>query len=331
MAGIERRVFVLLPFALAASTVLRAQGKERTRRVAWLTAGSPVSHARPLAAFRDGLKEFGWIEGRNLVLDLRWAEGRLERLADLAVETVRSRPDVILTAANAVTLAMRKATSTIPIVMATGSDPVASGLAASMAKPGGNVTGLTGFYESTPFKMLELVTGIVPRGARVAILIDRSFSVAVMRADLVRKLDGAAAAVELRLHWIEADTTEAMLRGIAELERDRPAALIILPGAQVFAIAPRLVERAQPLRIPVVYPFEEMVDAGGLLGYAPDLLESYRRAARYVDLILKGAQPGDLPIEQPTRLALTINARTAKAQGIVLPQALRARADRIVE
>ena len=327
----RRRLIVSAAVLLAAHRGVRAQGAARVRKIGWLTAGSPTSHARPLAAFREGLKEHGWVEGRNVVIELRWAEGRLDRLPELAAETVRSKPDVILTAANAVTLAAQKATATIPIVMATGSDPIASGLAKSMARPGGNITGLTGFFETTPFKMLELVAGIVPRGSRVALLMDRSFSHAVMRAELRRKLDQSAAAAGLRLQWIEAATTDEMLQEVALLERDRPAALLVLPGAQVFSAATRLVERVQRLRVPVVYPFEEMVDAGGLMSYAPDVPESYRRAARYVDLILRGANPGDLPIEQPTRLALTINARTAKAQGIALPPALVARADRIVE
>lgn len=331
MSVSPRRRFVLAATLLAATGLARGQTAGRVRRVGWLTAGSPVSHARALAAFRDGLKEHGWVEGRNVALELRWAEGRMERLPDLAAETVKSRPEVIVTAANVVALALHKVTTTIPIVMATGSDPVAAGLAKSLARPGGNVTGLTGFYESTPAKMLELVAGIVPREARVAVLMDSTSSFAAMGESVSRRLEQDAAAAGLRLAWIAADTTDALLQGIAELGKDRPAAMIILPSAQVFANVPRFVEQARPLRIPVVYPFEEMAEAGGLIAYAPDLLESYRRAARYVDLILKGAKPGELPMEQPTRLVLTVNARTAKAQGVALPPALLARADRIVE
>jgi putative ABC transport system substrate-binding protein len=331
MSASPRRRFVLAATLLAVTGLARGQTAERVRRVGWLTAGSPVSHARALASFREGLKEHGWVEGHNVALELRWAEGRMERLPDLAAETVKSKPEVIVTAANVVALALHKATTTIPIVMATGSDPVAAGLAKSLARPGGNVTGLTGFYESTPAKMLELVAGIVPRGARVAVLMDNTSGYAMLGESVSRRLEQDAVAAGLRLAWIAADTTDALLQGIAELGKDRPAAMIILPSAQVFANAPRFVEQARPLRIPVVYPFEEMAEAGGLIAYAPDLQESYRRAARYVDRILKGAKPGELPIEQPTRLALTINARTAKAQGIALPAGLLARADRIVE
>ena len=327
----QRRHLILSAAALlVAPGGVLAQGTERVRKIGWLTAGSPTSHARPLAAFREGLKEHGWAEGRNLVIELRWAEGKLDRLPELAAETVKAKPDVILTASNTVTLAARKATSTIPIVMATGSDPVADGLASSLARPGGNVTGLTGFYESTPYKMLELVAGLVPRNARVVALVDGRSSAALMRQEMRSKLEQSAVAVGLRLQWLDAATTEAMIEAVAGLARDRPAALLVLPGPQVFAAASRIVESARPLRIPVVYPFEELVDAGGLMSYAVDVPESYRRAARYVDLILKGANPAELPIEQPTRLALVINMATAKAQGIALPPSLLARADRRV-
>lgn len=332
MARFSRRAFLASIAMLGAwPAVSLAQGAQRVRRIGWLTMGSPVSHARVLAAFREGLKDLGWIEGRNVALELRWAEGRLERLPELAAETVQSKPDVIVTASNAVSIALRKATATIPIVMATGSDPVAAGLAGSLARPGGNVTGLTGFYESTPFKMLEVVADLVPRNGRVAVLVDGGSSAAVMRQEMRSKLLQSAAEAGLRLEWLDAATTEAMIETVAGLARDRPAALLVAPGPQVFAAGPRIVEAARPLRIPVVYPFEELVDAGGLMSYAPDLPDSYHRAARYVDLILKGAKPAELPIEQPTRLVLAINLATAKAQGIALPQSLLSRAARIVE
>ncbi|MDH5285292.1 MAG: ABC transporter substrate-binding protein [Betaproteobacteria bacterium] len=193
------------------------QGVGRMRKIGWLTMGSSTSHACALAAFREGLAELGWIDGRNVVIELRWAEGRPERLPGLAAETVQSKPDVILTASNAVSIAMRKATATIPIVMATGSDPVAAGLADSLARPGGNVTGLTGFCESTPHKMLEIVAGLVPRDARVVALLDGSSSTAVWRQEMRSKLEQSAAAAGLRLQWPDAATTEAMIEVVAGL------------------------------------------------------------------------------------------------------------------
>ena len=332
MSGTGRRRFLVSAGALfATSAVSCSQPAVAPRRVAWLTAGSPVSHARPLAAFRDGLRDHGWIEGRNVVLGLSWAEGRLERLPELVTEIVASRPDAILAAANVVVLALRKQTSTIPIVMATGADPVAAGLAQSLARPGGNVTGLTGFYERMPFKMLEVASALVARHARVALLYDKAFSTSLMRADMRQDLERSAAASGLTLRFVEVATADEALRSVSALAQDPPTALVVLPGAQIFALGARFVASAEQLRIPVVYPFEELVDAGGLMSYGPDVPDSYRRAARYVDLILRGANPGELAMEQPVRLALVVNARTARAHGIAVPAALLARADRIVD
>ncbi len=307
-----------------------AQGS-RLRRVGWLTGGSPTSHARALEAFREGLREHGWIEGRNISIELRWAEGRLDRLPALAAELVNLRPDVLLTAATVVHLAMRKATSTIPIVMATGADPVVAGLAASLARPGGNVTGLTGLYEATPMKMLELAFIMTPPGARIAVLMDANYISAAFRAQLRQDLERAVRAARYRLEVFEAATAEEVGRSLSALEENKPGVLVVLPGSMIFAIARDLGAKANALKIPVIYPFEEFVEAGGLMSYAPDLLDSYRRAARYVDKILRGANPADLPIEQATHLSLAVNLSTARQLGITIPPAVLARADRVIE
>ena len=216
---VARRRHLILSAAalLVAPGGVRVQGTQRVRRIGWLTMGPSGSRAHFLAAFREGLKEFAWIDGRNVVIELRWAEGRPERLPGLAAETVQSKPDVILTASNAVSIAMRKATAAIPVVMATGSDPVAAGLADSPARPGGNVTGLTGFCESTPGRMLEVVAGLVPRDAHVVALLDGSSSTAVWRQEMRSKLEQSAAAAGLRLQWPDAATTEAMIEVVAGL------------------------------------------------------------------------------------------------------------------
>ena len=301
------------------------------RRVAWLTAGSPTTHAKLLEAFRAGLREHGWVEGRNLVLELRWAEGRLERIAGLAAEVVQSKPDVILTAANVVNVAMKQATSTIPIVMAASTDPVGAGLAQSLARPGGNATGVTGFYEATPVKMLEIATSFVPRGARVAVLVDSGFTTSTLYHQMRASLENFARTADFRLEFIEAGSAEEVARKLGALAKNRPAALLIAPGALIYAMGTSLVKAAGALELPVIYPFEEMVDAGGLMSYSVDLAANYRRAARYVDLILKGADPATLSIEQPTHLTLIVNLRTAKALRLALPRELLARADRLVE
>jgi len=332
MTNLLRRRVLQCTGALLASPLARAQpGRGGMRRVAWLTAGSPATHAKLLDAFRAGLREHGWVEGRNLVLELRWAEGHLERVADLAAEVVRSKPDVILTAANVVNIAMKRATSTIPIVMAASTDPVGAGLAQSLARPGGNATGVTGFYEATPVKMLEIATTFVPRGARVAVLVDTGYTTSNLYDQMRASLESFARSAEFRLEFIEAGSADEVTRKLGALAKQRPGALLIAPGALIYAMGASLATSAGALELPVIYPFEEMVDAGGLMSYSVDLAANYRRAARYVDLILKGADPATLSIEQPTHLALVVNLRTARALRLTLPRELLARADRLVD
>jgi putative ABC transport system substrate-binding protein len=314
---------------LAAALALPARAQPRLRRIGWLTGGSPKSHAKVLSAFREGLREHGWVEGKNITLELRWAEGELARLPALADELARLNPDVILTAAQPVNLAMKKATSTIPIVMATGADPVGGGLAASLARPGGNVTGLSGFYEVMPLKMVELAAALVPQGARVAIFVDGKSPFA--RGEYRRDIERAVTAFRLRADYIEAATPDELSRGFAAAGKDRPAMVLALPGSMFFALGERIVRDCAELKLPLVGPFEEWAEAGALMSYAVSLVESYRRAATYVDKILCGAKPADLPIEQPTRLALAVNLRTARQLNVSIPAAVLARADRVIE
>ena len=302
---------------------------QQIRRVGWLTGGSPKSHAKLLEAFREGLREHGWVEGKNFKLELRWAEGDLTRLPGLANELVGLKPDVVLTAAQPVNLAMKKATSTIPIVMATGADPVGGGLVASLARPGGNVTGLSGFYEVMPVKMVELAAAAVPRAARIALLVDATSPFA--SGEYRRATEQAVKAFGLRASYLEPATAEELERAFAALGKDRPEMVIALPGSMFFALGERIVRGAAQRKLALIGPFEEWADAGALMSYAVSLTESYRRAASYVDRILRGAKPADLPIEQPTRLSLAVNLRSAKELGIAVPPDVLARADRVIE
>ena len=327
MPTLTRRRFVIAAGGL--SMTRGASAQERVRRIGAVFGGSSTTHKRALAALVAGLEELGWQEGRNLVIDARWAEGHIGRVPALAAEVVRAAPDVIVTAGNPVIAEVRKATRTVPIVMATGSDPVAAGFVASLARPGGNLTGVTGFYESTPVKMIEVVSELVPGGSRIAAMFERNtvFTQARYRSDLVKSAEGYHLKVDT--HEVAApDDLDRVLRAVAN---DRRAALLILPGPMIFAFHERLVAGAEKLAMPVVYPFEEMAEAGGLISYAPNLLDSYRSAARYVDRILRGTHPGDLPIEQPKRLQLAVNLRTARSKGIRLPGSILGRADRFIE
>lgn len=327
MSPISRRRFLAATGAIVVSAAANAETKPK--RIGCLFGGSPTTHRQALEAFRAGLKEYGWIEGRDVIIELHWAEGRMDRVPSLAAELVQSRPDVILTAANPVILEIKKATQSIPIIMATGSDPVGSGLVASMSRPGGNLTGLSGFYESTPVKMLELASALVPRGAQVAAIVEAK--TVFSRGRYHDEFVAAANTLDLRTPIHEIASVDDLANVLDLLSKSKPAALIVLPGPMIFALARDFVGRAERLSIPVIYPFEEMAEAGGLMSYASNLLDSYRRAARYVDRVLRGANPSDLPIEQPTRLWLTINLRTAKGQGVRIPPAILSRADRIIE
>jgi putative ABC transport system substrate-binding protein len=325
----RRRILVSAAMLLVSPIGTEAQQSAKVYRIGWLTGGSPRSHATLLDAFRRGLKEHGWVEGQNIELELRWAEGNLERLPSLATDLVRRKPDVILTAANVVHLAVRRETRTIPIVMATGADPVESGLAESLARPGGNVTGLSGFFEATPIKMLELISALVPPGARVSMLVDAN--TVFTRPQNRGEVERAAKSVGMQVEFAEVATPQDTMRTLAVLGKNPPSALVVLPGSMFFARATDIVNSVEGMKVPIIYPFENMVEAGGLMSYAAPLAESYYRAAGYVDRILKGAKPGELPIEQPTRLALAINLKTAKMLGIKIPQSILLRADRVIE
>ena len=323
----RRRLLLLVIPVLVAGRASRAQSKPR--RIGCLFGGSPNTHARALEALREGLRERGWIEGRGMTLDVRWVEGRMSRVPAMAADLVASRPDVIVTAAVPIVRELAKATKTIPIVMATGSDPVGSGLVASLARPGGNVTGLSGFFEATPTKMLELAAELIGRGGQVAALVELNtpFAGARYRSAFIEM----AGTLDRRVQLLDVARPEDVVRVLDELREKPPAALVVLPGPMLFALGKDLVRSAQRLAVPVVYPFEEMVEAGGLASYSADLVDSYRRAGGYVDRILRGANPADLPIEQPTQLRLAVNLATARAQKVHIPQSIVQRADRVIE
>ena len=325
----RRRLTACLAAAAFFALHARAQAPPKLRRIGWLTGGSPKSHAKLLEAFREGLREHGWIEGRNITFELRWAHGDLKRVPALAEELVRTNPDVILTAASPINRAMKQATSTIPIVMATGADPVGAGIVASLARPGGNVTGLSGFYEVTPVKMLELAAAVVPAGARVALVIETSTP--FLRGQARDELERAVKTFRFRADYLEVGSADDLGRAFAAIGKNRPAIVVIPAGAMVFALGDGIVKQAVELKLALIGPFEEWCDWGALMSYAISLPDTYRRAASYVDKILRGARPGDLPIEQPTRLALAVNVRVAKQLGLAIPAALLARADKVVE
>jgi ABC-type uncharacterized transport system substrate-binding protein len=307
-----------------------AQQAAKVAQIGYLTLNLAASPHMP-EAFRQGLRDLGYIEGRNVVIEIRSAEGKLERLPALAAELVALRVDVILAAGTPHALAAKQATRTIPIVFAAGTDPVMDGLVTSLARPGGNVTGLSSLGSELVAKRLELLKQAVPGVSRVAVLWHPGALGERTEKDMLKEAEVAARALGVRLQFVEARGPADFDRAFSDMTRARVDALTLLTSTMFLSERRRLVALAAKHRLPAVYPWRDVVDAGGLMSYGPDLADLFRRAATYVDKILKGAKPGDLPVEQPTKFELVINLKTAKALGLTIPQSLLQRADEVIQ
>jgi putative ABC transport system substrate-binding protein len=304
-----------------------AQSSGKVRRIGYLASGAAT--AAPVDAFRNGLRELGWLEGRSIVVEYRFSEGRADRLPGLAAELVRQRVEVIVAAATAPTLAAKSATATLPIVMVNAFEPDKLGLITSFARPGGNVTGLT--YSVGPDitgKMLELLKEAVPKVRHVAIL---SNPANPAHASAVRNVQQAAGALGLKLQLLEAAEPGQFDAVFAAVLKERADALLVLADAMFVKHRAKLGELASRNRIPVMHGLREHLEAGGLLYFGPDIAAISRRVAFFVDKILKGTKPADLPVEQPTKFELGINLRTAKSLGLAIPQSVLVRADQVIE
>ena len=335
---IDRRTFLAGTGAvlLAAPLAAEAQPARKVYRIGFLSPSSssdPERLASPfgergLAAVRQGLRDLGYVEGQNIAIEYRWAEGRFERLPDLAAELVRLKVDVIVSVVTQATLAAKNATGTIPIVLVAAGDPLGSGLVASLARPGGNVTGPSSMYAELAGKQLELLKETVPKVSRVAVLWNPAN--AVWQAQMLRQTEGAARALGLQVQLLEARGPDELEGAFAAMTRERASALLVQVDV-IFALhARRIADLAAKRRVPAMYGSREHVEAGGLMSYAPNALDLFRRAATYVDKILKGAKPADLPVEQPTKFELVINLNTAKALGLTIPQSVLVRADEVI-
>ena len=304
-----------------------AQAPGKVHRIGVLALSSPPSSPH-VEAFRQGLREQGYEEGRNLALEYRYPAGRADRLPAMAGELVGLGVDVIVTQSNVAALAAKRATSTIPIVMAVAGDPVKAGVVASLARPGGNVTGLTLTQTDLIAKRLQLLKEAAPDVSLVAVIWNPTDP---PNADYLRETEAAARALGLRLHAVPARSPaelDAAFRAVADL---RPNAFFSLPDGMFYDNRRRIAEFAAQHRLPGVFPVREYAEAGGLLSYATSLAASWRRAAGFVDKILKGARPADLPVEQATTFELVINLKTARAFGRTIPPSVLARADTILE
>ena len=312
---------------LAVSFSADAQHTEKVFRIGVLAAPSASFISYRVGAFRQRLREQGYFEGKNLVIDYRYAEGRIDRLPDLAAELVGLKVDVIVTAGPANKAAM-KASSTIPIVTTGSSDPVGDGLVASLARPGGNVTGLSLRFPNLDRKRLELLREAFPKVDRVAYL----WGSGSERANTPpTDVEAAAKALRVTLLSLEVRTIDDFENVFARAKKEGAQALIAIPDPRINIQQRQILDFAERNRLPAIYGTSEFVVAGGLMSYAPNYLDLYRRAAEFVDIILKGAKPADIPIEQPTKLELVINLRTARQIGVTIPPEILTWADRVIK
>src|SRR6266576_1127126 len=321
---------LLLGLAFGAAPIAAtAQQAGKVYRIGYLSTPTRESVEHGLQAFLRKLRELGWVDGQNLIIEYRWAEGNVERLPDLAADLVRRKVDVIVAPAGSAALAAKTATTSIPIVMIFPSDPVETGLVASLSRPGGNITGTTFTAGPEIFgKQLQILKEAIPQASRVAILsnpADRSFALQV------RDVAATARSLRIRLQHVEARGPQEFESAFAAMAREHADALLVTGSSTFLAHRARLAELAMKGRLPTMLSFRESVEAGGLMAYAVNMADFVGRAAVYVDKILKGAKPADLPVEQPTNFELVINLKTAKALGLTVPDTLLARADEVIE
>jgi len=327
----RRREFITLFGGVAAwPLAARAQQPERMRRIGVLTpfaADDPESMAR-IAAFLQGLGETGWAVGRNVRIDYRWSAGDAERTRKNAAELVALAPDVILATGSPVTAALLQATRTVPLVFVQVPDPVANGFVASLAQPGGNATGFATFDYATNVKWLEVLKEIAPRVKRAAVLRDPTIASGIGQ---MAAIQGVASVFGLELRPVGVRDADEIERAVTAFAREPNGGLIVLPSPLSFVQRDLIITLAARHQLPAVYGLRFFVTGGGLISYGPDTIEPYRHAAGYVDRILKGEKPADLPVQAPTRYDLVLNAKTAKALGLDVPPTLIARADEVIE
>jgi len=325
----HRRAFVASLTGGLLAAPLAAEGQPKVTKIGLLDYAAP-DQARIMwwNALRDRLRELGYMEGQNLVYESRWAEGQVARLADLAGELVKAKVDIIATAGTEAALAAKRATSSVPIVMATGVDPVEVGLVGALARPGGNVTGVTSMQNEVAAKRVELFRQLLPRASRIAILFDAGNHASEL---LVRHTEAGATSLRVTLQKVSVRSLKEADAAFSVMKQDHVVAVILVASPTFLGERRRLADLAIAHRLPMMVGSREYAEAGGLVSYGTDYPELFRRAAAYIDKILKGTKPADLPVEQPTKFELVINLKTAKALGLTIPPSLLARADQVIE
>jgi putative ABC transport system substrate-binding protein len=305
-----------------------AQSAAKPYRIGFLGNSTAALEANLMEPFRQGLRERGYVEGQDVVVEYRWAQGKYERFPELIHDLLRLKVDVIVTAGTPAALAVKRATTTVPLVMIAVGDPVGTGLVASLARPGGNITGLTSIGADLEGKRLEILREVVPKLSHMAVLWNPASPFQVIAEKEVR---AAAQTLQLKVLSLGVRAAEELDAAFEAIVKARPGALVVLADRLFLHDRARIVAFATQHRLPGVYAYRELVEAGGLMSFGPSYADMHRRAATYVDKILKGAKPADLPIGQPTKFELVINLKTAKSLGLTIPPSLLARADQIIE
>ena len=314
--------------ALITPSASQAQYRGHVPRVGYLGTSSASLEPELVKAFREGLRDHGYVEGQNIVIEYRWAEGDYQRFPDLVADLVKRKVDLILTAGTPGALAAKRATQTIPIVMAVTGDAVATGLVASLARPGGNLTGLTTMVPDLEGKRLEILREVLPKLATVVVLLNTSNPLTAIQWEQTRT---SAKTLGIQLQPIEIQRPEDFKDAFARVARQRPDAITMVADRFQLAHRMQIVDFVAKTRLPAMYPYRDFVVAGGLMSYGPSYEDLFRRSATYVDKILRGAKPSDLPIEQPTKFELQVNLKTAKILGVSIPPSLLLRADHVFE
>ena len=326
---VERRRFVaaVLGSVIAVPVVARAQPPGKVARIGFLW-DTPAVWPHALDAFRQGLRELGWLEGQNIVVEYRWAEGRFDRLPDMVEDLIRLKVDLIVAPTSIYTGASKRATSTIPIVFISHADPVGSGHVANLARPGGNATGLTIMMSETMAKSVELLKATFPTLVRLAVVWDPATP---SHRPSLKAVEDASRALGLRIQSIPVRAAAELDAAFTAMAQERAGAALVLSTPLFMGGTKRLAELGLAHRMPTMFGPREHVEAGGLLSYSPDRADLYRRAATYVDRILKGANPAELPVQRATKFELVINLKTAKVIGVTIPAAVLARATQVIE
>ena len=328
MIARRRLVIALGAGALAPFASFAQQQPAKVPHIGYLSIGSEGSNGAFLGAFRDGLREFGWVDGKNIVIDVRWAGNAAYDFPQLAASLVKDQPNAIIGTCIPSTRAAKNATRSIPVVMSVDGDPVAAGLVASLARPGGNVTGTLTLFEELIPKLLELLNAAVPKVRTVAIL---SYPENLIDPYFWAKFQEAAQHLRVKVVRAEAAVPADLERAFASMKKQHAGAFIVMAEAFLAAQVQRIVTLADVYKLPGIYGFREFVEAGGLMSYGLSLRDYYKGVARYVDKVLKGTKPADLPVEQPTKIEFVINLATAKKLGVKMPQQLLVRADKVIE